>query len=112
MVKTQSRLYSRAVFMNFKRGAHTQHVQQAIVKIEGVGSKEDATWYLGKRVAYVYRAKTSKNAFGHKTNYRTMEGKIINTHGSNGAVRAKFNHNLPVQAMGQPLRVMLYPHRD
>ena len=111
MVKKQSRLYCRAVFMSFRRGAHTQQENQAIVKVEGVGSKDDATWYLGKRVAYVYRAKRAQNAFGHKTNYRTIEGKIINTHGSNGAVRAKFRHNLPVQALGAPLRVMLYPNR-
>lgn len=112
MVKNQSRLYSRAVFMSFRRGRTTQQVNQAIVKIEGVGSKEDANYYLGKRVAYVYRARRAKNALTHKTNYRSMEGKVIGTHGSNGAVRAKFRHNLPSQAMGQPLRVMLYPNRE
>jgi large subunit ribosomal protein L35Ae len=113
MVKSQARLYSRAVFMGFRGGRTTQSENQAILKLEGVGTKADANWYLGKRVAYVYRAKKARKTFDkHESKQRAMYGKVIGTHGSNGAVRAKFAHNLPPSAMGHPVRVMLYPHRD
>jgi hypothetical protein len=63
MVKNQARLYSRAVFMGFRGGRTTQSENQAILKLEGVGTKSDAAWYLGKRVAYVYRAKKARKTF-------------------------------------------------
>jgi large subunit ribosomal protein L35Ae len=99
--------------MGFRRGRTTQKENQVIVKIQGVMAKEDATYYLGNTVAYVYRVKAEKKTFdGHKTKYRTMTGKVIATHGSNGAVRCKFAKNLPPKAMGHALRVMLFPHRE
>ena len=41
--------------MGFRRGKRSQHPNQTLVKIEGVDRKEDTSFYLGKRVAYVYR---------------------------------------------------------
>jgi large subunit ribosomal protein L35Ae len=60
---------------------------------------------MGKRVAYVYKAKTMKN----NTRFRVRWGKIINKHGNIGVLRASFKRNLPARAFGAQVRVMLYP---
>ena len=91
--------------MGFKRGQRRQHQNQALVRIEGLNDRKDVPYYLGKRVAYVYKGKTEKN--GGKL--RTIWGRVISNHGSRGTVRAKFRHNLPGSAIGSRLRVMLFP---
>ena len=109
MVKS-TRLYARAVFTGYRRSRHTQRENQSLIKIDGVRSSEDAKWYLGKRVVYSYRAKTLKN--GKKVNgTKNIIGKVIATHGATGTVRTKFNVNLPSQALGHLIKVMMYPHR-
>lgn len=48
-------LYTKAIFMGYQRSRHVQVTQNALLKVEGVVSKEDADFYLGKRVAYIYK---------------------------------------------------------
>ena len=103
----KAKLYSRAVFLGYRRGLRNQYEQQALVRIEGVHTRMDARFYLGKRVAYIYKAKTV-DPRTHSTK-RVMWGKVINLHGNCGVVRAKFAHNLPPSAISRPLRVMMYP---
>jgi large subunit ribosomal protein L35Ae len=62
---------------------------------------------MGKRVAYIYKAKTEKNG----SKYRVIWGKVSAAHGTNGVVKAKFSPNLPAKALGGPVRVMLYPSK-
>ena len=65
------------------------------MQIEGVNTKEDVAWYAGKRLAYVYKAKTKSNG----THYRCIWGKVSRPHGNSGVVRAKFKSNLPAESM-------------
>lgn len=101
------RLYSKAVFLGFQRSKSVQRPNKALVEIEGVKTKKDADFYMGKRVAYIYKAK--KEVAG--SHYRVIWGRIARPHGGNGVVRAHFRKNLPARAMGHSLRVMLYPSR-
>lgn len=111
MVKKLDRLYSRAVFLGFRRGISLQNTNQPLLRIEGVKTKEDAKYYLGKRVAYVYRGHKAQTKKDKSTKYRSIQGKVIAAHGTNGVVRAKFATNLPPQAVGKLVRVFLYPYR-
>ena len=102
------RLYTRAVFLGYKRGQRNQYMGTSLLRIEGVQTKKDASFYLGKRVAYIYKAKKADKE-GHKG--RIIWGKITRTHGNSGVVRAKFTHNLPPCAISKFVRVMMYPSR-
>ena len=99
------KMYCAAVFTGFQRGKTTQNVNKALLRIEGVRSKDEAKWYLGKRCVFIYKGEKSSN----NTKFRTNWGKIVKCHGQAGGVRAKFNTNLPSSAMGSTVRVMLYP---
>merc|ERR1711915_401150 len=101
------KLYVKGVFMGYKRSMSVQYTNTALVKIQGVEDSKAAKFYYGKRIAYIYTAKNSKNG----TKYRCIWGKVTRSHGTNGVVRAKFRNNLPASAMGGAVRVMLYPSR-
>merc|ERR1711924_306823 len=105
--KKTTRLYCKAVVMGYKRALRSQSTHTNLLKIQGVDDTASTDFYLGKKVLYMYRAKTKKN----DTFMRTIWGKVTRSHGTSGIVRAKFASNLPPTAIGAPCRVMLYPSR-
>ena len=136
MAPPSGRLYAKGVFTGFKRGLRNQHENTALVRVEGCEGKGDASWYIGKRVAYVYRVrmtclmlllkrnfekwicwifqaknKTPVPGKSEKSNLRVIWGKVTRTHGNAGSIRAKFAKNLPPTAMGRRVRIMMYPSR-
>eukprot|EP00164_Ancoracysta_twista_P000111 GFYU01000159.1.p2 GENE.GFYU01000159.1~~GFYU01000159.1.p2 ORF type:complete len:121 (+),score=20.50 GFYU01000159.1:22-363(+) len=107
------RLYAKGVFLGYRR-ANTNHTPHtALVKVENVSTREETSFYEGKRVAYVYRVQRprTKGPNGDTSKVRTIWGRITRPHGNGGVVRAKFAKNLPANAMGAKLRVMMYPSR-
>lgn len=102
----ECRLWVKGVFTGYIGGKKNQHEQTALVQLQNVNAKEDTAFYLGKRLAYIYKG-TKADKAGSK--YRVIWGKVTRAHGNSGTVRAKFNKNLPPQAMGRRVRCMLYP---
>ncbi|KAG5380974.1 hypothetical protein IGI04_028816 [Brassica rapa subsp. trilocularis] len=90
------RLYVRGTILGYKRSKSNQYPNTSLIQIEGVNTTEEVTWYKGKRMAYIYKAKTKKNG----SHYRCIWGKVTRPHGNSGVVRAKFTSNLPPKSMG------------
>ncbi|EED12334.1 60S ribosomal protein L35Ae [Talaromyces stipitatus ATCC 10500] len=99
------RLYVKGRHLSYQRGKRNTNPNTSLIKIEGVDDVNAANFYLGKKVAFVYRGK--KVVQGSKI--RVIWGKVTRPHGNSGVVRAQFRHNLPPQTFGATVRVMLYP---
>ena len=83
------------VFPSVCRGFTNTYHHTALLSMDGVNDKAASNFYLGKKVAYIYKAQ--KAVSGSK--FRVVWGKVMRPHGTNGAVRAKFSTNLPVSTV-------------
>lgn len=99
------RLYVKGVMTSFQRSKRNQTSHTVLLKLQGVNDKHETSFYQGKRVCYIYRAPTKLNG----SRFRTIWGKVTGPHGSVGGVKAKFQTNMPTNALGAAVRVMLYP---
>ncbi|KAA8577230.1 hypothetical protein EYC84_007218 [Monilinia fructicola] len=93
------RLYVKGRHLSYQRGKRNTTPGTSLIQIEGVNNTEAANFYLGKKVAFVYRA--SKEVRGSKI--RVIWGKIARPHGNSGVVRARFRQNLPPKSFGASL---------
>ncbi|KAG0035955.1 60S ribosomal protein L33A [Podila clonocystis] len=100
-------LYAKGRVLGFKRAKRNQRPDISLVQIEGVKTAADTEFYLGKRIAFVYRAKREVNG----SKIRCIWGRITRAHGGSGAVKARFRNNLPAKSFGASVRVMMYPSR-
>ena len=103
--KSGSRLYVKGTILGYMRGRRNSYEHTTLLRIDNVNDQKSSDFYLGKKVAYIYRAHTVKKG----TPYRVIWGKITRRHGNSGVVRAKFSKNLSPTTFGSKVRVMLYP---
>jgi large subunit ribosomal protein L35Ae len=100
------KLHIDGAILGYQRGLRTQNNSVSLIKIKGVDSKEETTFYLGKKVAFITKALVPDKT-GNK--FRVNWGKVCRAHGSNGVVRCRFRRNLPPQSIGGKVRIMMYP---
>ncbi|RKF55931.1 60S ribosomal protein L33-B [Erysiphe neolycopersici] len=99
------RLYVKGRHLSYQRGKRNTNPNTSLIQIEGVSDSKAATFYLGKKVAFVYRAHREIRG----TKIRVIWGKVTRPHGNSGIVRAQFRRNLPPKSFGASVRIMLYP---
>ncbi|KAH7093902.1 ribosomal protein L35Ae-domain-containing protein [Auriculariales sp. MPI-PUGE-AT-0066] len=102
-----TRLYAKGRVLGHKRGKRNTRPNTSLIQIEGVSNKDDAQFYLGKRLAYVYKAKTET----HGSKVRVIWGRVTRSHGNSGVVKSKFKSNLPPHSFGASIRVVRPPAR-
>merc|ERR1712194_78060 len=54
------RLYAKGVILGPKRSKSNVYHTCTLIKIDGVRTKADTTYYHGKKVAYIFKAKSEK----------------------------------------------------
>ncbi|MBS3102664.1 50S ribosomal protein L35ae [Candidatus Woesearchaeota archaeon] len=76
------------IIASFRRGKHTQHNYQMIVKVDNVDSKDEAVKLVGRAV--VWKSPAGKE----------IKGVVSKEHGNKGALRVLFENGMPGQSLG------------
>jgi len=84
----------QGTILSYRRGRHTQNVNQVLVELEGLNSREKAKEFVGKKL--IWKTPSGKE----------IKGEIIALHGNKGVVRAKFERNLPGQSFGTKVQLI------
>jgi large subunit ribosomal protein L35Ae len=85
----------KAKIIQFRRGRKNYTPRHFLIEIEGSGTREDASKFVGKEVVW---SSTGKEP-------TIIIGKISSAHGGNGVVRAIFEKGLPGQAIGTEVEI-------
>ncbi|MDN5358593.1 MAG: large subunit ribosomal protein L35Ae [Candidatus Diapherotrites archaeon] len=84
----------RGVVVSHRRGRNSIHEYQAIVEVDGVTSREQASTLVGKRVVW-----TTPGG-------RKFVGKVLAPHGNKGRVRVRFAEGVPGQMIGDFVEIL------
>ena len=84
----------QGTILSYRRGRHTQNVNQILVELDNVNSKEKAEEFLNKKI--IWKSPSGKE----------IRGEIIALHGNKGVVRVKFERNLPGQAITTKVQIL------
>ncbi len=82
------------VVVNFKIGQRIQKNNECLIKIPQIDDDSAASRYLGRRVIWL-------NQKG-----KNIAGEIVDVHGRNGVVRARFRRALPGEAIGTKVAIL------
>jgi len=99
-----SRVHVTGVILGYRRSREQQKPKRCLLEIVGCKTKDDAKFYLGKRVLYIYKVKSQA-----KSDPRVLVGKVTRTHGNTGVVQVNWERNISPTTFGKRCRVLLYP---
>eukprot|EP01013_Petalomonas_cantuscygni_P031226 TRINITY_DN57405_c0_g1_i1.p1 TRINITY_DN57405_c0_g1~~TRINITY_DN57405_c0_g1_i1.p1 ORF type:complete len:143 (-),score=28.58 TRINITY_DN57405_c0_g1_i1:254-682(-) len=112
--KPQLRLFQAGAMVGYRRSHRTTQCHTSLINIKDVHDPKSARFYVGKRVAYIFKgikdvAQLNSRKHSRTARARVVWGRITRAHGNSGVVRAKFQTNLPTHAVGRQVRVYLFP---
>lgn len=82
-----------AQIVSYRRGRKTVNMNQVIIKVSGVDSKDATAPLIGKKV--IFKTPSGKE----------LVGQVTFAHGTKGAVRALFATGMPGQSIGQKVEL-------
>ena len=77
----------KAYVTSYKRSRHIQHPNQILLKVNGVDTVAAAHKFLGKKVLVTIKGE------------KKIQGTVVDVHGDNGVLRARFLKGLPGQVL-------------
>ncbi|MFH1445706.1 MAG: 50S ribosomal protein L35ae [Nanoarchaeota archaeon] len=84
----------RAIVLSFRRGRHTQTTNQFLLELPGVDTRAMASQFIGRRVLW------------QSTAGKKIYGKITQTHGNSGVLRARFSKGLPGTVLSKNIEIL------
>lgn len=84
----------KAYITSYRRSRHILHPNQILLKVDGIDTASAAHKFLGKKV--IVQIKGEKK----------MIGKVVDVHGNNGVLRARFSKGLPGQVLHKECEIV------